>query len=249
MTDQTETATSRLELVVGRAGLARLAASTVLVFGAGGVGSNCIEALARGGVGKLVVIDPDLVQESNINRQAIAFHSTVGRPKVDVVRSMVADINPDAEVVPVQAFVREEDVAGIFDAYGERLDYVVDAIDTVSTKLAIAQIAEERSIRLVSSMGGASRLHPELFRFADLYETSVCPLCRVMRREARRRGIGHLRVLYSTEQPVSPPTDVAGADKGEGVGARPTLGTASFVPPVMGQMIAGTVIRELAGLA
>lgn len=236
-------ATSKLELIMGRAGVERLAASTVMVLGLGGVGSNCVEALARGGVGGLVVVDHDVVQASNINRQAIAFHSTLGRKKTDVVRAMVADINPAARVEPLDAFVLAENVPELLGAYRDRVDYVVDAIDTVSTKLAIAQYADAQGIRLISSMGAANKLRPECFRAADVYDTVNCPLCRIMRKEGRKRGIRRLRVLYSCEQPVSVPVREGAARR-----ERSNLGTASYVPPIMGQMIAGEVIRELAGV-
>lgn len=234
---------SRLERIMGREGLDRLAGSTVMVLGVGGVGSNCIEALARGGVGHLVIVDHDVVQESNINRQAIAFMSTLGRPKVEVMRDMVADINPQAKVTALRRFVLAQDVPVLFEEFAGRLDYVVDAIDTVSAKLAIAQYADERNIRLISSMGAANKLRPECLRVADVFDTVNCPLSRIMRKEARKRGIKRLKVLYSCEQPVKVATR-EGAERRE----RSNLGTASFMPPIMGQMIAGQVIRELAGL-
>ena len=237
------TATSKLELIMGRAGVERLAASTVMVLGLGGVGSNCVEALARGGVGGLVVVDHDVVQVSNINRQAIAFNSTLGRKKTDVVRAMVADINPAAKVEPLDTFVLAENVPALLGTYRGRVDYVVDAIDTISTKLAIAQYADTEGLRLISSMGAANKLRPECFRVADVYDTVNCPLCRIMRKEGRKRGIRHLRVLYSCEQPVPVPVR-EGAERRE----RSNLGTASYVPPIMGQMIAGEVIRALAEL-
>ena len=238
-----EGATSKLELIMGREGVERLAASTVVVLGLGGVGSNCVEALARGGVGRLIVVDHDVVQASNINRQAIAFHSTIGRKKTDVVRSMVADINPSAQVEVLDAFVLAENVPELLGSFGEQADYVVDAIDTISTKLAIAQYADAHDMRLISSMGAANKLHPESFRVADVYDTVNCPLCRIMRKEGRKRGIRSLRVLYSCEQPVAVPVREGAARR-----ERSNLGTASYVPPIMGQMIAGEVIRELAGL-
>ena len=234
---------SRLIRIMGREGLARLGAATVMVIGVGGVGSNCIEALARGGVRNLIIIDRDVVQESNINRQAVAFRSTLGRPKVEVMRDMIADINPSAQVLSLQRFVLAQDVPDLLDSFAGQLDFVVDAIDTVSTKLAIAEYADTHNLRLISSMGAANKLHPECLRIADIFDTVNCPLSRIMRKEARKRGIRHLRVLYSCEQPVKVPT-AAGAQRSE----RSNLGTASFMPPIMGQMIAGQVIRELAGL-
>ncbi len=243
-------AAEKLELVMGAEGLARLASAHVAVLGLGGVGSNCVEALARGGVGNLFLIDRDIVQASNINRQAIAFRSTLGRRKVDVMRAMVADINPHAAVETRHMLVLRENLGELLDemrawaeADGVALDYVVDAIDTVSAKLALAEIAQERGITLISSMGAANKLHPEALRIADLYDTVNCPLCRIMRKEGRKRGIRRLRVLYSAEEPVRVPTR-EGATRSE----RSNLGTASFMPPIMGQMIAGAVLRELAGL-
>ncbi len=238
-----DNATSRLERIMGRDGLEKLAASTVMVLGLGGVGSNCVEALARGGVGRLIVVDHDVVQASNINRQAIAFRSTIGRKKTDVTRDMVNDINPEAEVVAHDMFVLAENLEEFFDRYRGQVDYVVDAIDTISTKLAIAELADREGFELISSMGAANKLYPECFRIADISKTVNCPLCRVMRKEARKRGIRHLRVLYSCEQPVKVPVSEGATRKD-----RSNLGTASFVPPIMGQMIAGEVIRKLTGV-
>lgn len=243
-------ATDKLELVMGREGLVRLEAAHVAVLGLGGVGSNCVEALARGGAGHLFLVDRDIVQASNINRQAIAFYSTVGRRKVDVMRAMVADINPEANVETRHMLVLRENLEGLLDEMaawaegdGGRLDYVIDAIDTVSSKLALAEMAQERGISLISSMGAANKLNPEMLRIADLYDTVNCPLCRIMRKEGRKRGIRRLRVLYSSEEPVRvPPREGAARDE------RSNLGTASFMPPIMGQMIAGSVLREIAGV-
>ena len=238
-------ATEKLELIMGRGGVERLAASAVMVLGLGGVGSNCVEALARGGVGRFVVLDRDVVQKSNINRQAIAFHSTLGRKKAEVVREMIADINPAAQVEALDRFLLAKDVPAFLGAYAGQVDYVVDAIDTVSAKLAIAQHCHRNSIPLISSMGTGNKLHPERFQVADLAETSVCPLCRVMRRELKKRGVEHLKVVYSQEKPV----DMHGKLPEEEAGARRAVpGSVSFVPPAAGLIIAGEVIRELAGV-
>lgn len=228
---------------MGRDGLERLAHSRVMVLGLGGVGSNCVEALARGGVGSLVLVDHDIVQVSNINRQAIAFMSTIGQRKVDVMDRMVHDINPAIATVCAAEFLLPDNLETFFGRYGEGVDYVVDAIDTVSAKLAVAEYAQEHGIRLISSMGAANKLRPDCFRLADIYDTVNCPLCRVMRKEARKRGIRHLWVLYSCEQPIDVPME-EGATRKE----RTNLGTASFVPPIMGQMIAGEVLCSLAGI-
>lgn len=259
-----ETATSRLELVWGTDGVERLSRATVAVFGAGGVGSNCLEALARGGIGTLVVVDGDEVAPSNINRQAIAFTSTVGRRKTDVAREMVRLINPGATVVTADSFVLpanlDEVLAGclaeIGAARGRRgpgtagaaagIDFIVDAIDTVSSKLALASWALEHGVPIISSMGGAGKVDPSLLRLCDVFETSHDPLARVMRKECRRRGIVRLPVLSSTEQAAPATAAATGPEPGEG-GGRPPLGTVSYLPPIMGQMIAGYVIRNLVG--
>ena len=243
-TDTPETASDRLEIIMGKDGVARLEASRVLVLGCGGVGSSCVEALARGRVGTLAIVDKDVVAPSNINRQAIAFASTVGRRKIDVMAAMISDINPACTVIARDAFVLpdnlEATIDAVRDACGGELDCIVDAIDTVSTKIALAELAERRGWRLISSMGAANKLHPECLRIADIHETSRDPLSRIVRKECRRRGVGHLTVLYSNEDPVR-----TAPRAGDGAGGRTELGTASYMPPIMGQMIAGYVIRDL----
>lgn len=215
-----------------------------MVFGVGGVGSHCIEALARSGVGKLTLIDNDKVSVTNINRQSIAYHSTVGRYKTEVMKERIKDICPDIVVETYEMFVLPENIRGLFDRTG-RPDYIIDAIDTVSAKLALVELARERKIPVISSMGTGNKLHGELFEIADISETSVCPLCRVMRKELKNRGILHLKVLYSKEKPV----DTAGRSTGEHTGVRRSVpGSISFVPPVAGLLIAGEVLRDLAEL-
>lgn len=271
-----ENATSRLRALWGNAPLARIEASCVMVFGAGGVGSNCIEALARGGVQTIIVVDGDEVVESNINRQAIAFFDSVGMCKVDAVRALIERINPCARVVARDTFVLPRDVEPLIldcmHAAGGQIDYIIDAIDTVSTKLELADTAERLGIPLVSSMGGAMKLYPERLRFADIYETSGDALARVMRKGCRKRGVRHLDVLYSTEAPIAVPAEQesgstphachsAGGGPEEPSEARagcrdlgderaqlPPLGTTSYLPPIMGQMLAGFVLRRLAGI-
>lgn len=242
-----ETATTKLETIMGADGLSRLQAATVMVLGCGGVGSNCIEALARGAIGRIVIVDKDVVAPSNINRQAIAFTSTVGRRKVDVMAAMIADINPSCEVVARDAFVLPDNLEALMrdclDACGGRIDFIVDAIDTVSTKLALAELAPALGIPLISSMGAANKLHPECLRIADIHDTVRDPLARIVRKECRRRGIRHLRVLYSCEEPARTPGRAPESGR-----ERTELGTASFMPPIMGQMIAGEVIRRVSGV-
>ena len=247
ITQQVETAQDRLRVIMGDEGLTRLERASVLVLGCGGVGSSCVEALARGGIGTLVIVDKDVVAPSNINRQAIAFQSTVGKRKIDVMAAMVTDINPNCRVVAYDAFVLAENIEELYGnalaAAGGRIDYVIDAIDTISTKLAIAELAERRGFTLISSMGGAKKLHPECLRIADVHKTVNCPLARIMRKECRKRGIRHLRVIYSCEEPVR-----IAAAPGAARSERTDLGTASFMPPIMGQMIAGEVLRAISGV-
>ena len=239
---QAETTKDRLRLILGEEGLARLDGACVMVIGLGGVGSNCVEALARGGVGNLVLLDRDVVAPSNINRQAVAYASTIGRPKADVARAMVLDINPEARVTAVQAFLPKDGIDQTL-APLPRPDYVVDAIDTVAQKLPAW--CQERGYREISAMGGGNKLDPTRLRFARIEETVNCPLARVMRKECRRRGIRDLQVLYSDEQPVRMEkiSDEQWRESGS------LLGTMSYFPPIMGQMIASRVIRDLLGWA
>ena len=235
---------SRTELLIGTEAEARVRDASVMVFGVAGVGSHCIEALARCGVGKLTLIDNDRVSLTNINRQSIAYHSTVGRYKTEVMRERIRDICPDICVDTYEMFVLPDNIDALFGQTGKP-DYIIDAIDTVSAKIALVELAQREHIPIISSMGTGNKLHPELFRIADLAETRVCPLCRVMRKELKNRGIIHLKVLYSEEKPV----DTGGRTTGEDTGARRSLpGSISFVPPAAGLIIAGEVIRTLAGV-
>lgn len=220
---------SRMEWIIETEEFHKLRNATVMVLGVGGVGSHCIEALARGGVGKLILVDHDKVSVTNINRQSIAYHSTVGRFKTEVMGERIADICSETKVVTYETFVTAENLDTLFT---EPVDYVVDAIDNVTAKLALAVYADEHQIPLISCMGTGNKLHPELFEITDIMKTSVCPLCKVMRKELKNRGISHLKVLYSKEQPRN-------------AGGR-TPGSISYVPPVAGLLIAGQVIRELA---
>ena len=168
MADTLETPTSRLELVMGKDAVRRLANSCVVVLGLGGVGSNCAEALARGGVGSLVLVDRDVVEPSNINRQAVAYTSTVGQRKTNVMARIVADINPAATITPIDVFLTRDNIGSILGSLDPRPDFVVDAIDNVTAKLVVARWCQDEGMPLVSSMGGANKLHPELLRFADI---------------------------------------------------------------------------------
>ncbi len=234
----------RTEMLVGAPALERLAGAKVAVFGLGGVGGYVVEALARSGVGALELIDHDTVARSNLNRQILATQSTVGRLKVEVAAERIRDINPDCQVTVRPVFFLP-DTAEQFDmtAY----DYIVDAIDTVTAKLLLAQKAQEAGTPLISVMGTGNKLNPTAFTVTDIYKTSGCHLARIMRRECRARGIRRLKVVYSTELPRhngarQPCIDVSGKR------VRDTPGSIAFVPGAAGLIAAGEVIRELCGV-
>ena len=226
---------SRTELLLGSTALAKLKNARVAVFGIGGVGSYTVEALARAGIGALDLFDNDDVAESNINRQIIALHSTVGRPKVAVAAERVQDIHPDCRVQCHKVFVLPETVEQMdLTAY----DYVVDAIDTVSAKIALAVACEHNGVPMISSMGTGNKLDPTQFAVTDIYKTTVCPLARVMRTELKKRGVKKLKVLYSTEAPVK--VTVQSEEHRRAIPA-----SISFVPSVAGLILAGEVIKDL----
>lgn len=234
---------SRTQRLIGEKALNQLQASTILILGIGGVGSHCVEALARCGVGHLILTDNDRVTLTNINRQSIAYHSTIGQYKTQIMKARISDINPNAQVETYEQFLLPDNLESFFQGILSPVDYIIDAIDTVSAKIAVIEYAKEHQIPIISSMGTGNKLHGELFEIADLSQTSVCPLCRVMRRELKKRGIVHVKVLYSKEEPITP-----GPDKEEKTSRQVTPGSISFVPPMAGLMIAGEVIRELSGL-
>ena len=237
---------TRTESLIGKNAVERLAGCRVAVFGVGGVGSYVVEALARSGVGALDLIDKDAVDVTNINRQLVALTSTVGRPKVDVARERVLDINPDCRVTAHRVFYLPE-TADRFDF--TKYDYVVDAIDNVSGKLALIEQARAAGVPLICSMGAGNKLDPTAFRVADIYETSVCPLAKVIRRECRKRGIDALKVVYSREEPVRTAVtpDDPGQDPKDAAPGRPKAAPASiaFVPSVAGLILAGEVVKDL----
>lgn len=233
---------SRTELLLGTEGLDKLKNAKILVFGVGGVGSHCIEALARSGVGSLVLVDNDVVSVTNINRQSIAYHSTVGQFKTQVMKERIQDICPEILVDTKEMFVLPDNLEEVIT---DDIDYIIDAIDTVTAKLAIVELAIKKNIPLIASMGTGNKLHPELFQITDISKTTMCPLCKVMRRELKARGIYHLKVLYSPEKPL----EIGGKETGEDKGQRRALpGSISFTPPVAGLLIAGEVIRNLVGI-
>lgn len=233
---------SRSELLLGTDGVEKLKHSRVAVFGIGGVGGYVVEALARAGVGELDLIDNDTISLSNINRQIIATHKTIGKPKTDVMKERVLDINLNAKVNTYQVFYNGE-TADSFDF--SEYDYVVDAIDTVTGKLLIIENAEKSGVQVISSMGTGNKLDPTRFEVTDIYKTSVCPLARVMRRELKARGIKKLKVVYSKEEPVSLKISAESEVEKKGSGTAP--GSVSFVPSVAGFIIAGEVIKDLIG--
>ena len=245
---------SRTQLLLGEEAMAALAASRVAVFGIGGVGGYTVEALARSGIGALDLIDDDRVCLTNLNRQIIATRSTIGRYKADVAAERIADINPDA-VVRVHKIFYSPDPASSFDF--TQYDYVVDAIDTVTGKIALAEQAKTAQVPIISSMGAGNKLDPTAFEVADLSQTSVCPLARVMRRELKKRGIEHLKVVYSKEPPLTPIEDPSVSCRSHCVcppGSARTCtvrrqipGSTAFVPSVVGLIIAGEVICDLCG--
>jgi tRNA A37 threonylcarbamoyladenosine dehydratase len=227
---------SRTALLIGENGVERLRKSRVAVFGVGGVGSFTVEALARLGVGHFTLVDPDTVAESNLNRQLIALHSTIGKYKVDAARERVLDINPDADVEAMKLFYLPEN-ADEFDV--SRFDCIVDAIDTVSAKLELILRAKAAGVPIISSMGTGNKMHPEMLEIADISKTSVCPLARVMRRELRARGIKNLDVVYSKEEAIEPKEDIFLPN------GKKTVGSISFVPSAAGLLIAGKVCEIL----
>ncbi len=228
---------SRTALLIGEENVERLAKARVAVFGVGGVGGYTVEALARSGIGTLDVIDNDTVAVSNLNRQILATEATIGQDKVEAARDRILSINPDCAVNMWKTFYLPEN-ADQFDF--TQYDYVVDAIDTVSGKLMLAVAAKEAGTPIISCMGAGNKLQAALLEVADIYETSVCPLAKVMRRELKKRGIDHLKVVYSKEKPIKPgETDTPVTHR------RSTPGSTAFVPGCAGLIMAGEVVRDL----
>lgn len=232
---------SRTQLLYGKEVMDIFAASRIAVFGIGGVGGYVVEALARSGIGALDLIDDDKVCITNINRQILATGKTVGKYKVDVAKERVCEINPDCRVRAYKTFFLP-DTQDQFD-FG-KYDYIVDAIDTVTGKLAIIENAKKAGVPVISSMGAGNKVNPAAFEVADIYETSICPLAKVMRRECRKRGIKSLKVVYSKEEPIRPLEDSGTAE--ECAPRRAIPGSTAFVPSVAGLIIAGEVINDLA---
>ncbi|EOU2020032.1 tRNA threonylcarbamoyladenosine dehydratase [Clostridium perfringens] len=242
---------SRTELLIGKDALDKLAKSKVMVFGVGGVGSFTVEALARAGVGNLILVDDDTVCLTNLNRQIHATYKTISKNKVEVMEERVLSVNRNCNVETIQVFVTPDNLEEIIP---DDVDYVVDAIDTVSAKIALAVYCEQKGIKLMSSMGTGNKLNPAEFKVADIYNTKVCPLAKVMRYELRKRGVKKLKVVYSEEMPRKPKVeDVVTCKTGcvctggtkKCSAKRQIPGSVSFVPPVAGMIIASEVVKDL----
>ena len=235
----------RTELMLGKEAVNKLKSSHVAVFGVGGVGGYAVEALVRGGIGAIDLIDNDVVAVSNVNRQLIATSETVGQYKTEAFSRRIKTINPDCKVNTFNVFFLPE-TAGSFDF--SSYDYIVDAIDTVAGKLALAEKAQKADVPIISAMGAGNKLDPTAFEVADIYKTSVCPLARIMRLECRKRGIKKLKVVYSKEPPTAQDAETKEEISDEATKRRSVPGSVSFVPSVMGLIMAGEVIKDLAGL-
>ncbi|MGU8378994.1 tRNA threonylcarbamoyladenosine dehydratase [Clostridium perfringens] len=242
---------SRTELLIGKDALDKLVKSKVMVFGVGGVGSFTVEALARAGVGNLILVDDDTVCLTNLNRQIHATYKTISKNKVEVMKERVLSVNRNCNVETIQVFVTPDNLEEIIP---DDVDYVVDAIDTVSAKIALAVYCEQKGIKLMSSMGTGNKLNPAEFKVADIYNTKVCPLAKVMRYELRKRGVKKLKVVYSEEMPRKPKVeDVVTCKTGcvctggtkKCSAKRQIPGSVSFVPPVAGMIIASEVVKDL----
>ncbi len=239
---------SRTELCFGSDGMQKLKKAHVAVFGIGGVGGHAVEALVRSGVGAITLIDNDAVSLTNVNRQMVATLDTVGQPKVEVAQKRIHSINPECRVTALQKFFLPDN-AQEFDF--AQYDYIVDAIDTVSGKIALAQLAQEYGIPIISSMGAGNKLDPTAFKVTDIYKTSVCPLAKVMRHELKKRGIKKLKVVYSEELPLQPDPDVMAQimqEESTDSPRRQIPASNAFVPSVVGLIIAGEVIKDITGV-
>lgn len=238
---------SRSALLLGEEGLRRLSSASVAVFGLGGVGSFVAEGLARAGVGRLLLVDGDVVDSTNINRQLVALHSTVGLSKTEVMARRIQDINPACQIETYPLFYKpatdKEEGCGLHIIDG--CDFVADAIDMVSSKIGLAESCFRQNIPLISAMGCGNKLDPTLFQVADIYATKTCPLCRVMRRELKKRDIPSLTVVYSEEPPLTP----AASEVGRPETGKAVPGSVSFVPAVAGLIMAGEIIRRLCGIS
>lgn len=239
---------TRTKLLIGEEGLNILKYSKVIVFGVGGVGSFCVEALARAGVGHIHVVDDDTVSTTNINRQLVALHSTIGLDKVEVIKQRVHDINPNAKVTTTKTFYTQETASSI---QLDDFDYIVDAIDTISAKILLVENAKKANVPIICSMGAGNKLDPTKFKVSDIYKTSVCPIARAMRYELKRKRIKKLKVVFSTEKPIKvepikkDPNAVSSSEFRDTNAKNIVPGSISFVPPVSGFLLAGEVVNDI----
>ena len=234
---------SRTELLIGKEGIKKLKNAKVAIFGIGGVGSFVVEGLVRAGIGNFILVDDDKICSTNLNRQIIATRKTVGKPKVEVAKERILEINPDVNIEIYQEFFMP-DSKGILD---ENISYIVDAVDTVTAKIELVIRANKLGIPIISSMGTGNKLDPTRFEVTDIYKTSICPLAKVMRKELRARGINGLKVVYSKEEPIKPDKIENNSCK---IGYKENFrkqvpGSISFVPSVAGLIIAGEVIKDI----
>ena len=231
--------TERTELLLGPEALEVLARSQVLVVGIGGVGSNCVESLARAGIGSLVLVDYDIISESNINRQVHAFQDTIGQPKLQAMSDLVHRINPRVQVQTISQQILPEGAPGLLDDIRGKVDHCVDTADLVTTKVALAQACLKRDIPYVAALGSGNKRDPRQLVFADIYDTRTCAMCKAVRKVARKEGLEHMRVLYSPEEALVIPAD-EGTRK-----ARGNIGTISYYPAIMGHLLAYDVVETL----
>lgn len=225
---------TRTELLIGKTGVEKLKNSKVIVYGIGGVGSYVVEALARAGIGHIVIVDFDKVDITNINRQLLATHSTIGKDKIEVMKERILDINPNAMV---EAYKPDEIENGEESLINNSVTYVVDAIDTITNKIKLIERANKENVKIISATGAANKLDPTAFEVADIYKTSMCPVCKILRKELKQRGIKHLKVVYSKETPIKPKIEETTNER--------VLGSISFVPSVAGLIIASQVVKEI----
>lgn len=239
---------TRTEILIGKENIEKLKNSSIIIFGVGGVGSFCVEAIARCGVSNIHIVDDDTISITNINRQIIATHSTIGKDKTEVVKQRILDINPNTNVTISKIFYTKDTVNTINLS---KYDYVIDAIDTISSKILLVEEATKLNIPIISSMGTGNKLDPTKFVVSDIYKTSMCPLAKVMRYELKKRGIKKLKVVYSTEKPIKPsPINIDKNAKSTSPfrdtnKRRETPGSISFVPSVAGLIIASQVINDI----
>jgi len=224
----------RTESLIGKENIEKLYKSKVIIFGIGGVGTFVVEALARSGVGSFILVDSEKIDESNINRQIHSLVSTVGQYKVDAMRDRILAINPDAKVEALKEFYLPESDYEI----PEDVDYIVDSLDTITTKLQLVEEAKEKNIKIITALGAGNKMNPAMLEVADIYKTSICPLARVMRRELKKRRIKKLKVVYSKEMPKKPEIEIVSSK-------RSTPASIAFVPSTMGLIIASEVVKDL----